>query len=51
MPTGQAEPPKYNDLSALRYRGGVDVGASIERAYAASAAYLTSAACDAHPVR
>ena len=40
MPTGQAEPPKYNDLSALRYRGGLDLGASIERAYAASAAYL-----------
>ena len=36
MPTGQAEPPKYNDLSALRYRGGLDLGASIERAYAAS---------------
>jgi NTE family protein len=40
MPTGQPEPPKYNDLSALRYRGGLDLGASIERAYAASAAYL-----------
>ena len=40
MPTGQAEPPKYNDLSALRYRGGLDLGASIERAYAASASYL-----------
>ncbi len=40
MPTGQAEPPKYNDLSALRYRGGLDLRASIARAYAASAAYL-----------
>ena len=40
LPTGQPEPPKYNDLSALRYRGGQDLGASIERAYAASAAYL-----------
>ncbi|MBE2315557.1 patatin-like phospholipase family protein [Solirubrobacter sp. CPCC 204708] len=40
MPTGQAEPPKYNDLSALRYRGGLDLAASIERAHAASAAYL-----------
>lgn len=40
MPTGQVEPPKYNDLSALRYRGGVNVAASIARAHAASVAYL-----------
>ena len=40
MPTGQVDPPKYNDLSALRYRSGLDLGASIERAYAASVAYL-----------
>jgi NTE family protein len=40
MPTGQAEPPKYNDLSALRYRGGLDLSASIDRAHAASVAYL-----------
>lgn len=40
MPTGQAAPPKYNDLSALRYRGGVDVNESIARAHAASTAYL-----------
>jgi NTE family protein len=40
LPTGQAEPPRYNDLSALRYRGGLDLRASIDRAYAASAAYL-----------
>ena len=41
MPTGQLDPPRYNDLSALRYRAGVNVAESIERAYAASAAYLT----------
>jgi NTE family protein len=40
MPTGQPEPPKYNDLSALRYRVSAGVGESIERAHAASVAYL-----------
>jgi NTE family protein len=40
LPTGQPEPPRYNDLSALRYRVASDVGESIERAHAASAAYL-----------
>ncbi|MDA0180214.1 patatin-like phospholipase family protein [Solirubrobacter phytolaccae] len=40
MPTGQIEPPKYNDLSALRYRAGVNVTDSIARAHAASAEYL-----------
>ncbi len=40
MPTGQPDPPKYNDLSALRYRVSDDVGESIERAHAASVAYL-----------
>jgi NTE family protein len=40
MPTGQAEAPKYNDLSALRYRVTEGVGESIERAHAASRAYL-----------
>src|SRR5689334_2006950 len=46
MPTGQTEPPKYNDLSALRYRAGLDVPSSIARAYAASSAYL-----DEHGIR
>jgi NTE family protein len=36
MPTGQAEPPRYNDLSALRYRDGGDIRGNIERAYRAS---------------
>jgi NTE family protein len=40
LPTGQPEPPRYNDLSALRYRVSPGVGESIERAYVASAAYL-----------
>jgi NTE family protein len=40
MPTGQAEAPKYNDLSALRYRVTEGVGESIERAHSASVAYL-----------
>jgi len=41
LPTGQPEPPRYNDLSALRYRVATDVGESIARAHAASAAYLS----------
>jgi NTE family protein len=40
LPTGQAEAPRYNDLSALRYRVTEGVGESIERAHAASVAYL-----------
>ncbi len=40
LPTGQPEPPQYNDLSALRYRVSEGVGESIERAHAASVAYL-----------
>src|SRR3954454_514062 len=41
MPTGQPEPPKYNDLSALRYRVQAGVGESIDRAHTASLNYLT----------
>jgi NTE family protein len=40
LPTGQPEAPKYNDLSALRYRVTEGVGDSIERAHVASVAYL-----------
>jgi NTE family protein len=40
MPTGQPEPPRYNDLSQLRYRESADTPAGIERAYRASLAYL-----------
>jgi NTE family protein len=41
LPTGQPEPPKYNDLSALRYRVQAGVGESIDRAYEASLTYLS----------
>jgi NTE family protein len=41
MPTGQPEPPTYIDRSALRYRVQASVGESIDRAHAASLAYLT----------
>src|SRR3954453_10284163 len=40
LPTGQPEPPKYNDLSALRYRVTEGVGESIDRAHTASLHYL-----------
>ena len=40
LPTGQSEAPRYNDLSALRYRVSADVGESIERAHEASLNYL-----------
>src|SRR5215217_3246083 len=40
MPTGQADPPRYNDLSQLRYRGTSQIAERIERAHAASVAYL-----------
>jgi NTE family protein len=40
LPTGQPEPPRYNDLSALRYRVSAGGGESIDKAHAASLAYL-----------
>ncbi len=40
LPTGQDEPPRYNDLSQLRYRAADGVGGRIEAARAASVAYL-----------
>jgi len=40
LPTGQPEAPRYNDLSALRYRVSADAGESIERAHEASLNYL-----------
>src|SRR4051794_7134110 len=40
MPTGQPDPPRYNDLSQLRYRETGGAAESIERAYRASLAYL-----------
>ncbi len=40
MPTGQADPPRYSDLSQLRYRDTSRIGERIERAYEASLRYL-----------
>jgi len=40
MPTGQVNPPRYSDLSQLRYRDTGRIPERIERAYEASLAYL-----------
>jgi NTE family protein len=40
MPTGQTEPPRYTDLSQLRYRDMTKVRGHIDTAYEASARYL-----------
>jgi NTE family protein len=40
LPTGTEDPPRYNDLSNLRYRDSSRTAARIDRAYEASAAYL-----------
>jgi len=40
LPTGQPEPPRYTDLSQLRYRDTSGIPEQIERAFAASSAYL-----------
>ena len=42
MPTGQAEPPRYSDLSQFRYRDTSKIRGHIDRAYAASVEYLDS---------
>jgi len=41
MPTGQVDPPRYNDLSQLRYRDTSKIRDRIDRAYEASLGYLT----------
>ena len=43
MPTGQTNPPRYGDLSQLRYRDTSDIAQSIARAHRASARYLEEA--------
>jgi NTE family protein len=43
LPTGQPDPPRYSDLSQLRYRDTGDVGGRIARAREASARYLEEA--------
>ncbi len=40
MPTGQTAPPRYTDLSQLRYRDTSQVRAHIDAAYEASSRYL-----------
>ena len=40
LPTGQRDPPRYNDLSQLRYRDTSNIGERIARAHAASLSYL-----------
>jgi NTE family protein len=40
LPTGQQDPPRYNDLSQLRYRNSSHVDARMARAHAATASYL-----------
>ena len=44
MPTGQESPPRYSDLSQLRYRDTSRIADHIARAYQASAAYLEATA-------
>jgi NTE family protein len=44
LPTGQRDPPRYNDLSQLRYRDTTGIPGRIERAHEASARYLDEAA-------
>ena len=40
LPTGQAEPARYNDLGQLRYRQTSGIPRDIERAYEATSRYL-----------
>ncbi len=40
LPTGQTDPPRYNDLSQLRYRDSSQIGDNIARAREASGLYL-----------
>lgn len=43
LPTGERKPPRYDDLSQLRYRDFSQVAARIRQAYRATAAYLEDA--------
>jgi NTE family protein len=43
MPTGQERPPRYSDLSQLRYRDTSRIAERMNRAYEASARYLSEA--------
>ena len=44
LPTGQTDPPRFNDLSQLRYRDSSDIAAKIAGAREATARYLDDAA-------
>jgi NTE family protein len=44
MPTGQGDPPRYTDLSQLRYRDATRVRTHIDTAYEASLEYLAGVA-------
>jgi NTE family protein len=46
LPTGQDDPPRYSDLSQLRYRDLSRIRDHMERAYEASAAYLAERASE-----
>lgn len=43
LPTGQPDPPRYNDLTQLRYRDSSQIADRIGRARAATALYLDGA--------
>ncbi len=43
LPTGQSDPPRYNDLSQLRYRDSSQIAARIARARQATGNYLDGA--------
>jgi NTE family protein len=47
MPTGDREPARYTDLSQFRYRDTSKIPDHIERAHAASAAYLDALGAEA----
>jgi NTE family protein len=44
LPTGEVDPPRYADLSALRYRDFSRVHVRIEQAHEATAGYLRALA-------
>jgi NTE family protein len=46
LPTGQTDPPRYNDLSQLRYRRTSHISDGIARAREATARYLDAAGDD-----
>jgi NTE family protein len=49
MPTGQPSPPRYNDLSQLRYRDTGRIRDRMAQAHEASAAYLAEHALGGRP--